>query len=500
MADIKSHATLGTSLTSYWDLEEASGTRYDLHGSNDLTDVNTVGQNTGKVGNCANFVHANAECFSSTNNMFGGQAKVSGAMWIYPTSHGTYTDMYYGEYESTGNHRGLLFYRNNESPHNGLLQIDVSGDGTTSNFQIYRTDQAECVTLNTWYHIAFVLDVVAETCTFYVNGSAVDSTKDSSTGSITTINSSASNTFYVASWDDDGTYHYNDGRIDEAGIWYKELTSGEVSDLYNSGDGLPYYDPTDIKNDTDLSTSLVSYWEMEQSAGATAVDSHGSNDLSDNGTVGTATGILGEGADYEESSSQYHSITDASQTGLDFTAGDVSFSAWVKFESFADGLFPIYAKSDGSGSSGGIHIHHWDTSDRFRIQFYKAPSGFSRVWWTWAPSLSTWYHIVVVVDLDSVGSSKLYINGVDQGAVDGTDGSSATGTNNNSEPALIGRYETASAVYADGVIDEMGIWSKVLGVDEVRALYGYGTPPVYDAGGGGGAAVGYKNLLTLGAG
>ena len=40
---------LKTNLISWWDLEEASGTRFDAHGNNDLTDVNGVGQAPGAV-------------------------------------------------------------------------------------------------------------------------------------------------------------------------------------------------------------------------------------------------------------------------------------------------------------------------------------------------------------------------------------------------------------------------------------------------------------------
>jgi hypothetical protein len=39
-----------------------------------------------------------------------------------------------------------------------------------------------------------------------------------------------------------GTGQYTDGIIDEVGIWEKALTSGEVSELYNSGSGLAYDD------------------------------------------------------------------------------------------------------------------------------------------------------------------------------------------------------------------------------------------------------------------
>lgn len=56
-----------TNLISFWELEEASGTRVDAHGTNDLTDVNTVGQIAGKIGNAADFIAANDESLSRAN-------------------------------------------------------------------------------------------------------------------------------------------------------------------------------------------------------------------------------------------------------------------------------------------------------------------------------------------------------------------------------------------------------------------------------------------------
>src|SRR6056300_304684 len=50
-----------TDLVSFWKLDEASGTRVDAFGSNDLTDNNTVGQGTGTVyANAADFERSNS--------------------------------------------------------------------------------------------------------------------------------------------------------------------------------------------------------------------------------------------------------------------------------------------------------------------------------------------------------------------------------------------------------------------------------------------------------
>jgi hypothetical protein len=46
---------LTDSLISYWKMDETSGTRYDSHGTNHLTDNNSVGSLTGKINSSAYF-------------------------------------------------------------------------------------------------------------------------------------------------------------------------------------------------------------------------------------------------------------------------------------------------------------------------------------------------------------------------------------------------------------------------------------------------------------
>jgi hypothetical protein len=83
---------------------------------------------------------------------------------------------------------------------------------------------------------------------------------------------------------------------------------------------------SDVLNHSTLATGLVSYWELEEVSG-TRVDSHGSNDLTDNNTVGSGTGIQGNCANLEKSNTEDLSISDASQSGLNITQ-DLSFSGW----------------------------------------------------------------------------------------------------------------------------------------------------------------------------
>jgi hypothetical protein len=72
-------------IVAFWELEEASGTRNDSASTNHLTDNNTVTQNTGKVGNCAEFNGAN-EYLSIADNaaLSAGDTDFSFNVWVNP--------------------------------------------------------------------------------------------------------------------------------------------------------------------------------------------------------------------------------------------------------------------------------------------------------------------------------------------------------------------------------------------------------------------------------
>lgn len=75
---------IGTAISSYHKLEEASGNRVDVIPSGiTLTDTNTVGQATGVVGDCADFTRANSEELvgSSSDHDFDGAADFAILIW-----------------------------------------------------------------------------------------------------------------------------------------------------------------------------------------------------------------------------------------------------------------------------------------------------------------------------------------------------------------------------------------------------------------------------------
>lgn len=464
MADIKNHSTLATSLVSFWDMEEASGTRYDLVGVNDLTDNNTVTTLAGKVGGAGDFESTNSEYLSITDAAqvgldIVGDLSISAwvkfeslpsanAMAIVTKMTGATTGRAYNFTYDNGWHSGA---------NRLLLQTYESSALATSGYFSWTP------TTGTWYHVVVTHASAGNgTQTFYVDGVAQTTTYAVQDGG--PIQNSAQ-PFRIGADDDGGIGRYFDGLIDEVGIWSKVLTQSEITDLYGLGNGLAYFDPASISGNALLTTSLTSYYAMEEASGNRA-DSHGTNTLTDNNTVASGTGILGTGADFEFANSEYLSITDAAQTGFD-NLTNASFSYWVKLESDTD---PVILGKFATGSQS-----YWIQIQTTNIVKFQDSTETDTCQIALTDlALATWFHMVFTY---AAGVVKLYVNGV----FIGTDTTTNVTLPNTTGYFSMGRIEKYNSNYLDGFLDEVGIWSKALTVGEVRALYGYGVPPTYSA-------------------
>lgn len=242
---------------------------------------------------------------------------------------------------------------------------------------------------------------------------------------------------------------------------------------------------SDISTHSTLPTNLVSYWKLDESSG-TRVDSHGSNDLTDNNTVLSATGIINNGADFEATNSEYLSITDASQSGLDIT-GDLSISMWMKPESWSGQDFWIGKDSISAGGRSYII----STTDTYLL-FDASSNGTSAVEKISAHGMSTgtMYHVVLTYNA-SAGTAYFYVNNSKGSQMTGF----PTSIYNGNADFTIGAYG-APGNYSDGVVDEVGIWSKELTDSEVSDLYNSGSGLPYSSGGGGSPT----GILTMNSG
>ncbi len=222
-----------------------------------------------------------------------------------------------------------------------------------------------------------------------------------------------------------------------------------------------------------LSNGLISYWKLDESSAGTSPvtrnDSSGSNHLTDSNNCPSATGKIGNAAQFASASSQELSV--ASNASLQTGDIDFTFACWFYLNTLPSALTVIAGKAD-SLSSG--HNHEWalmiHSSNALRFRVCDSGGAVSDVT---SVTLSTgnWYYVVAWHD--SVGDLlRIQVNG---GTV--TDRSYSGDVQTLSAPFRIGGG--ASGQYFDGLVDEAGFWKRVLTDSERSLLYSSGVGKSY---------------------
>lgn len=227
--------SLLTDLQAFWELEEASGSRADAHSTNTLSDVNTVTQAAGKVGNAAQFTAVNSEHLSIADNaaLSTGDIDFTIAAWVYMDSKGTgftanvIASKYGAGGQGVDHEWNLAFTGTTTDRFQFAVRPNAGTLGTVA------ADSLGSPSTATWYYVIGWHDSVANTISIQVNNGTVDS----QAYSLGTIDGTAAFEIGDASG---GLGAPFDGRIDQVGFWKRVLTSQERTDLYNGGAGLSY--------------------------------------------------------------------------------------------------------------------------------------------------------------------------------------------------------------------------------------------------------------------
>ena len=219
------------SLVSWWELNEESGERADAHGSNNLTDNNTVLYTAGKKGNAARFVAAQNEFLDIADQASLSFADVDFtlACWArLDTTTGSHALISKWEY---GNSDREYLLRYNSTP--DRFQISVSNDGTTVTSEA--ADELGAPADDTWYFVVAWHDATANTLNIQVDNGTIDS------GSYSNGCNDNISPFSIGAYFNSGTEEGEmDGDIDEAAVWGRVLTATEKTWLYNAGNGRAY--------------------------------------------------------------------------------------------------------------------------------------------------------------------------------------------------------------------------------------------------------------------
>lgn len=244
-----------------------------------------------------------------------------------------------------------------------------------------------------------------------------------------------------------------------------------------------------------LIDNLVSYWKLDEASGQRA-DSHDSLPLDQSsGTINDFTpGKIINAANFVPADvSVLISANTLTQTGLN----NFSISFWATFDDITSGRIPMAHWANASGN--------WDWkfeingSGKMTMQLYDGSTQTSTVG-TNTLSVGPWHHFVFTYNGSAALGSrgKLYLNGILNTASDNT---TATHQTWEGKTTIGGRQFGTSGVNHDGLIDEVGFWSRTLTASDAFALYNSGDAVAYPfvlntanilvvGGGGGGGWIG----------
>ena len=465
-------------LISYWPLNETgTSNRLDLwHGQNTLT-----GFNVNHTDGLKNFAARND---TNTGRLGIVQSAQSGldisneltlSCWVRAT--GSNDNVLMGKWGSAADSQS---YR--------LHSIHNDGGVARVNFQIRATggppvSQALVGTKSCsglFRHVAatykFITDGTSQ-ARLYIDG-ILDASDDTFEGPINTINGEFN--FFT----DSGTNSSFKGAIDEAAIWNRALSSGEIAWLsrrHNYGifqshsmntSGAAFYQRIDFDEDYKLfDHSLVGYWNFDESGYlGKDLSTHG-NDLSvlneGSGVTYITSGITNGGARIDQTSNG--SLT-RSLSNIDdlYIQNEFTAACWIKTEN-PSGSLPMGIMSSSSGSSAALTQFNIQTStNKFSTQI-GVGAGFTTLTSDQSIEAGRWYHIAVTYDWSypvSNPSLKLYINGkLEKHNV------SAGFINYPTNPLFRIGDIFGSTNNFQGIIDEVCFYKRALAEIEIIRLY-----------------------------
>lgn len=221
---------LTDNLEGYWKLDESSGNATDSGGNGYTLTNSNVTYSTGKIDNGAVYNSTSDRLYSTTSD------------FDYQPTDAFSVSCWFNISSVTGN-RFMISNQQNGGDFpgwtvgnlDGKCFFDMVQDLSPVSYLGQRSTSVE-FSVDTWHHFVMTKDATddASGVTFYVDGTSVATTAvlDNLSGTIT-YNSDFQLGNRASAYDMSGT-------LDEVGVWSREITSAEVTELYNGGSGLTY--------------------------------------------------------------------------------------------------------------------------------------------------------------------------------------------------------------------------------------------------------------------
>lgn len=236
-----------------------------------------------------------------------------------------------------------------------------------------------------------------------------------------------------------------------------------------------------LDTNSSLTTSLISYWKLDESSN-TRFDERNIANLTDFDGVLSISGIRGQAANFVLANSQslYYSISNA----FGISNQNFSFALWLYLNTFGGVDQNIFVKRDGSNLEFDLIYSNATNGLVFRV----STDGANYPETVFATSFgtlttATWYNIVcwqntlshIGISVNRSVNTANFTNNV----VFGTAGLCVSGVLSSGSPIL-------ATQGVDGRVDEIGFWKKMLTAQERQDLYGNGSGNTFTSAGNSG--------------
>jgi hypothetical protein len=216
-----------------------------------------------------------------------------------------------------------------------------------------------------------------------------------------------------------------------------------------------------IQSVNTLNTGLTAFWELDETSG-TRVDSHANYDLIEINSVNSGTGVIDGAADFYQD-------WFVSNTTFDLASNGFSVSTWL----------------NGDATNIGPAVGQWQFGFGFLIGIDSTYFGNNEITFTLGneptyytakyPNSSGWHHVVTTYD-PTLGTSKLYVDGVLRDTVTGIPSIPLNGSAN----FKMGTIDNGGEFTYDGLIDSTALWLRPLNEEEAIAMYNNGNGLPYE--------------------
>jgi hypothetical protein len=205
-----------------------------------------------------------------------------------------------------------------------------------------------------------------------------------------------------------------------------------------------------------LAKGLVGCWLMNEGSGTVV------QDLSGKGNMGTITNTLWVPGKFGpclnfDGSGDYVS---ASRLGAIAPASDYSVCFWTKFNTVGGSSRFVIDQVRNSGDRFAVFTNDSGTSPKIIFEHYNG-SSYNPVRGRTILTTGSWYYFCLVNNGADQAQKKIYLNGIDNTEATTTDLSPGSDASS---------FHIGSLIF-NGLIDNVGIYSRALSASEIAWLY-----------------------------